>query len=270
MTRPLKRRAPPESFPLRAVLSAAIARGIGLRIRHFVSTLTFFVAVTPAHSAAAVEQERVVLLHGLARTSRSMAPLAKRLREAGFNTHNLDYPSRRQTPAELVTQITRMVRQCCADLSVPVHFVGHSMGGILIRAYLEAERPRILGRAVQLAPPNQGSEIVDSLARFRIFGVALGPSAVELGTSSDSFPNRLGHPDYEIGVIAGRRSFNLLGSWLIPGPDDGMVALDRTRLEGSSDFLAVDATHSFIMRGAEVAEQVVHFLRSGMFDHRPE
>ena len=146
-----------------------------------------------------------------------------------------------------------------------IHFVTHSLGGILVRAYLAEHEPPNLGRVVMLAPPNKGSEFVDVLGRTAPFRWALGPTAVELGTEPDSLPNRLPTPDYEVGIIAGTRSINPLGGLVVPGESDGTVSVSSTRLHGMSDFIELPVSHTFIMYSDEAAEQAVAFLREGRF-----
>lgn len=207
-----------------------------------------------------------MLLHGLARGAGSMDDLAGHLRDAGYVVHNVDYPSTQSTPEELVAWLAREEERCCHTGVARLHYVAHSLGGILVRAHLERQKPENLGRVVLLAPPNRGSEWVDVLARLDLFELALGPTAVQLGTDPDSLPNRIGPPDYELGIIAGRRSINPIGSAILPGDDDGTVSVDRTRLEGATDLLVVDANHTFIMQDPEVARQVVWFIERGRFE----
>jgi len=209
--------------------------------------------------------ETVVLLHGLARSSGINDALAARLEGAGFRVVNVDYPSTTLAPDELGPHLKGVVAACCADAS-RVHFVTHSMGGIMVRAYLASAKPPNLGRVVMVAPPNQGSEIVDSLGAT-LFRHTLGPTAADLGTAPGSLPNRLPPVDFELGVIAGVSSINPLGSMLVPGNDDGTVAVERTKVDGMTDFVTVDASHTFIMGADDTARQVEAFLRRGRFDH---
>jgi triacylglycerol lipase len=211
--------------------------------------------------------EHVILLHGLGRGADSMAPLAEHLVEAGYASHNLDYASRSMTPSESVAWLAQAIVDCCPEDGSPVHFVTHSLGGILVRARLEESAPRNLGRVVQIAPPNQGSEIVDTVGENPVFEGIMGPTAVTLGTGPDSFPRSIGPPTYELGVIAGSSSINPVGSALLPGPDDGAVTIEATRLDQATDFILLDANHTLIMQEDSVAHQVIAFLRDGHFDH---
>jgi len=254
------------------------------RLSALTLALSLFAAIACAQpDDTPIGGDSVVLLHGLGRSAAAMEPLAKHLRATGFAVHNLDYPSTDHTPDELVAWLDDALAKCCKQTQGALNFVTHSLGGILVRAQLEANRPERLGRVVQIAPPNHGSEIVDSLAGNPLFEVVLGPTgsdlgtgpdsfpnrigASDLGTGPDSFPNRIGAPDYEIGVIAGSESINPVGAVLLPEANDGTVSVESTRLEGAADFIVVEANHTFIMQEPEVADQVVYFLRNGRFDH---
>ena len=209
-------------------------------------------------------RETVILLHGLARTDRSMRTLATHLSEAGFEVHNLHYASTDHAPDELVADLHAQVAGCCSD-AVRLHFVTHSLGGILTRALLAEHPIANLGRVVMLAPPNHGSELADALADSSWFEAAFGPTAVQLGTGPDSFPNRLPLPSYELGVIAGTRSVNPLSGFWIPGESDGTVSVESTQLSGMSDFITLPVSHTFIMSSESTANHVVEFLRKGRF-----
>jgi hypothetical protein len=146
-----------------------------------------------------------------------------------------------------------------------INFVTHSMGGILVRYYLENYEVPHLGRVVMLSPPNQGSEVVDKLKESPIFQWINGPAGQQLGTDADSIPKTLGPPNYELGIITGDRSINPILSLLIPGKDDGKVSVKNAKLAGMKDFLVVHKTHPLIMNDEEVLQQVTAFLKKGMF-----
>lgn len=217
-------------------------------------------------SASGMPRDTVVLLHGLGRASGAMDYLAGRLDKAGYEVIGIDYPSRKLPANALLALIRQQVISCCA-YKRRVHFVGHSLGGLLIRGLLEARPLNNLGRVVLLGSPNHGSELADRLkaADLDWANAVAGPTALSLGTAADSFPNRLKAPYYEVGVIAGDRSLNPIGSWLIPGPDDGMVSIASTRLAGMSDFLIAPADHIMMRYSDSIASAVIHFLRHGRF-----
>ncbi len=219
---------------------------------------------SPAFSAP----EEVILLHGLCRTTRSMARMERALTEAGYRVQNVSYPSRTASVQKLADDaIGKAVGDCQRDGATKIDFVTHSLGGILVRSYLARHSIPSLGRVVMLAPPNQGSEVADKLGWLFLYKWINGPAGIELGTDTNSAPNKLGPADFPVGVIAGDRSINWINSLLIPGRDDGKVSVERTRLAGMSDHIVVHTAHPFIMRNREVIRQTIQFLRAGSFDH---
>jgi len=195
-----------------------------------------------------------------------MGRMAASLEAAGFRVCNVAYPSRRHSIRDLAERfVGPAIERACPDPSEPVHFVTHSMGGILARQLAASGCVRSFGRVVMLAPPNQGSEVVDRLGSWRLFKAINGPAGTELGTSPASTPMRLGPAPFELGIIAGNRSINWILSRLTPDENDGKVSVARARLEGMRDFLVVPAAHPFVMRHPVVIEQTIHFLRHGAF-----
>ena len=233
--------------------------------RLFAALLGAALVILPSCIVLPADAETVVLVHGLGRSSSSLAVLSARLEAAGFEVESVDYASTRLPLEQLVDSLAASVSACCADRADSVHFVTHSMGGLLARAYLAA-RPTYVGRVVMLSPPNQGSEIIDAFGRSPLLTAMVGPAGTRLGTDSMSLPRELGPVRFSLGIITGDRSFNPMTSWLIPGPDDGKVGVDRARVEGASDFLVVPATHTFIMNRGDVADATIRFLRNGTFD----
>jgi pimeloyl-ACP methyl ester carboxylesterase len=210
----------------------------------------------------------VILLHGLGRTSMSMASLAHALEIRGYRVTNLSYPSTDLTIEALAREFLTPAVDRCQDAGCPVlHLVSHSLGGILIRQYLQTHALPAGSRIVMLSPPNQGSEIADHLKSYRLYHWVTGPAGQQLGTEKDSVPQQLTPVNATIGVIAGNESWNPLFSYLIPGPDDGKVAVDHARLAEMTDFLVVPASHTFIMDDDTVIAQTIHFLQYGRFDH---
>lgn len=229
-------------------------------LRHF-CLLTFLVTCQLGASA-----DCVILLHGLARTSKSMEVLASELVKQNYAVANIDYPSR-EKPIEALAPVAidAGIKQCGVTNPEKLHFVSHSMGGILIRYYLQSNNIDNLGHVVMLAPPNQGSEVVDNFAKVPGFSWLNGPAGLQLGTDANSIPATLGPVDYSVGVIAGDKTFNLILSQFLPNPDDGKVSVKNTKLAGMADFLVVNVSHPFIMKDEAVIEQTIHFLRTGKF-----
>lgn len=232
---------------------------------------TFFMLfLTILLSSAATAREGVVLLHGLCRTKASMAKMEQALTEAGFVVENIDYESRRHPVMILSEQVIGnalkkpRLRDCAK-----IHFVTHSLGGVLVRHYFKHHKAGRLGRVVMLAPPNQGSEVVDKIGSWRTFEKLNGPAGSELGTKADSIPNRLGPVDFECGVIAGNRSINGLNSLMIEGVDDGKVSIARTRVAGMKEHIVVATSHPYIMKNREVIRRTTRFLQTGSFAERP-
>ena len=210
--------------------------------------------------------DKVVLLHGLGRSEMAMLLMESALTEAGFDVHSIGYPSTDETPEALLEIVSAEIDGCCSGRPETVHFVGHSLGGLLIRAYLGRHRPENLGRVVLLGAPNKGSELADrdESVPDTILAMA-GPTAKALRTGPDGFPASLPAPDYPVGVIAGTRDNAVSNQWL-PVPNDGMVSVDSARLEGMTDFIAFDVSHWELRSEPDVTVQVAAFLLHGRFE----
>ena len=209
--------------------------------------------------------DAVVLLHGSGRSLHSMGRMAKVLSQQDYQVYNLGYPSRRLAIDGLAEHISNQIAKLQLDQCTKIHFVTHSLGGIVLRFYLEFNHLPTLGRVVMLSPPNQGSELADIFGRIPFYNWLIGPVGTQIGTNPDSLPNSLGSVDYPVGIIAGNRSFNPLFSPLIPGPDDGRISVTGTKLAGMVDFIEVPCIHPLIMNCRLVIQQTIHFLQQGCF-----
>jgi pimeloyl-ACP methyl ester carboxylesterase len=207
----------------------------------------------------------VVLLHGLARSSRSMSKMETALQAAGFSPCNIGYPSTKH-PIETLTAefVVPQIRKCSIG-GGPISFVTHSMGGILVRQIHRTEPGIQFGRVVMLGPPNHGSELVDHMRGWSLFQWVNGPAGQQLGTEPGSFPNSLGGAHFEVGIIAGNKPFLEPFTSFIGGPSDGKVSLESAKLEGMKDYLTLPVTHALMMRHRQVIEQTIRFLDSGYF-----
>ncbi|MDX1406253.1 MAG: alpha/beta fold hydrolase [Woeseiaceae bacterium] len=212
--------------------------------------------------------ECVVLLHGLNRSWRTMDKMAASLQQDGFSTANVDYPSSTMRIEELAPLVVNEgLRQCRQTGATTVHFVTHSMGGILVR-YVQAQEPiPDLGRVVMLGPPNQGSEVIDVTRDWPGIEMISGESGLQLGTDEESIPSQLGPVDFELGIIAGTGTTNpFMSALMLPDEDDGKVTVARTRVEGMDDFTVVPDSHFAMMKSDSVIAATSRFLRTGSFE----
>ena len=209
-------------------------------------------------------QEVIVLLHGLGRSARNLLILEWRLRAKGYRVCNVDYDTRVGGIEEILRDVGPQVA-ACEEGAQSVHFVTHSLGGLVLRALLESQPLPKARRAVMLAPPNRGSEIADRLRAWNVTSAVLGPLAGQLGTRETDLPQRLPMPRIPFAVIAGDRWVNPVGPLWLPAPHDGTVSVASTKLDGMADHLVVPHTHTFIMNSSQVANQIDAFLQEGRF-----
>lgn len=205
--------------------------------------------------------EKVVLLHGIARTCRSMAGMARYLERQGFEVLNPGYPSTRLSIDQIVATIHPAIHAFAGD--GPVHMVGYSMGGLVARAYLA--RYPIAGRVVLVGTPNQGSEVADFLRDWKLYRWLYGPAGQQLVTDFAERDALFGVPAYRLGVIAGTRSFAPLSSAIIGRPNDGKVAVEATKLEGMHAHLTLPVPHTLMPHNRRIWREVAAFLRDGAF-----
>lgn len=217
-------------------------------------------------TAATSEPDCVVLLHGAGARGIVMQRVESHLRRAGYRTVNITYPSRRLgidvlardfLPAKLVA--------AGVDRAPRVHFVTHSMGGLVLRAYLATEKPANLGRVVMIVPPNHGTIAADNAGRNFFLKRFFGPALPQMGTGADAWHRRLGPADFSPGIIAGRGVINPLYTKKFGGPNDGIVAVESAKLEGMRDFIVLPYSHTMILFRRETSRQVLAFLRDGKF-----
>jgi len=211
-------------------------------------------------------KDYVIILHGLGRTPISMKRIEWTLRRENYRVINRAYPSTSVSIQDAAEHwLGNVLRNQIIDHPVKIHFVAHSLGGIVLRQYLSNHHVENLGRVVMLAPPNQGSELADRLKNNPLYQLFTGPSGQQLGTGNSSLPKKLGPAEFELGVIAGDRSLNPLFSTWIPGADDGKVSVRSTQMPGMRDFFLVHHSHTWMAWNRGVCLAVSGFLRSGSF-----
>lgn len=198
------------------------------------------------------EGDYVVLVHGLGRTSWSMHKIGRHLAQEGYKVVNINYPSMTDSVENLSdTYLKKEFHRLQIKKDEHIHFVTHSMGGILVRYFLAHNELEQVKRVVMIAPPNQGSKTADKWLAKKVGKKVLGQALEDLGTHHGSLANSIPAPSYEVGIIAGAY--------------DEKVDVERTKLEEMKDFLLVQREHTFIMNAEEVIDATIHFLREGTF-----
>ncbi len=215
----------------------------------------------------AENKEMVILLHGILRSKHDMLLLSNLLKKHGYATLNILYPSREHNLEDLSDFVDKKITES-PDYTekIKINFVTHSMGGLIARYYITRKKPDNLGKVVMLGPPNTGSEFADWLSDTKIlspiFKAVFGPASEQLRTD---YPHIDGDITYPLGVIAGNRSINPLAPWVLDGEHDGVVPVERTKIEGMIDHIIIPATHSFMMFNNDVMEQTLYFLKNSRF-----
>jgi len=258
-----------ENFPFLSISVFAFEPFSIMKMRLLILIPLFIAVLSSAHAkkpAPPPKDAYVVLLHGLARTYRSMKKMKKYFEKKGYEVINLRYPSRKKSINHLSQEwFPEALNKNLKKKNFTVHFITHSLGGIIVRSYLQDQKIPNLGRIVMLSPPNQGCELAQKLRDNTFYQHLMGPAGQELGTGEESIPLSLKPIGAEVGVIAGCNSNNLLFSLMISGPDDGKVSVEETKLEEMKDFLVLPLDHAFIMRNPVVMEQSSIFLETGKF-----
>ncbi len=209
-------------------------------------------------------QECVVLLHGYARSNTCMEPLEIGLTKEGYNVINLSYPTMKY-PVEIISRdhIHPHIEKIsdCEKL----HFIGHSLGGIVARYYLSQNEVKNLGKVILITTPNQGSRIATEMESNEFLSALLGPAVSDLAEDSPLLKS-LPEPDYEVGVIAATKSINPLTSiFVLQGEDDGTLTVESMRLTSTKHYVAIPSTHTLVLRHPDLLTQIKSFLTAGKF-----
>jgi pimeloyl-ACP methyl ester carboxylesterase len=223
--------------------------------------------------------EVVVLVHGIFRSRYHLKRLEEYLDEHGYETVALTYPSTAAPVEAHAEQLARVIDRI--DGARTIHIVAHSLGGLVVRAYLRGHRDPRIRRVVMLGTPNRGSELARRLADLEFPRWIIGPVGEDLVRSHEDLLATFPAPWCEFGVIAagtggqwGWCEFGVIaagtgGQWgwspLITGDDDALVGVEETPLEGMQDHLFVRAMHTWMMNKNAVQQAVLDFLRTGCF-----
>jgi len=212
--------------------------------------------------------DTVILFHGIARTKKSMEKLAAFLSGKGYRVANVGYPSTRFSIGDLVDIVRPQIDAAVKEAGDGrVHFIGYSMGGLLIRAFLRNHRPPKLGRVVMVGTPNNGSQIADFLKTWPLYRKFYGPAGQQLITDQTAMTKLFGTVDYELGIIAGNRTIDPVSSLIIGLriPNDGKVSVESTRLDGAAAHIVIPANHTFLPVNKIMWRQALSFLQDGRF-----
>lgn len=217
-------------------------------------------------------RQRVVILHGIGRTSASMYKVARAVRQAGYDDMNIGYDSTRDVLAKSIGSVYRRIRHFSDSDREVTHFICYSLGCLVTRGIIEQHRPANLGRVVMLGPPNQGSEMADYLKNHSVTNWLFGPVLPQLGTANRSNLDKLigTEADYELGIIAGQDSIDPVASAILVDPNDGRVPVERTKLPGMKEHLVMHANHTTLITNDAVIAQALAFLQTGHFSHDPQ
>jgi triacylglycerol lipase len=211
--------------------------------------------------------DTVILVHGLFNWPIIMKRIEWALEREGYQVINWGYPSRDDTIEEHAAKLDRLVRSIHSNRTI--HFVGFSLGGLVVRYYLTHYELPPAGRFVMIAPPNHGSERADQLYPYRWFRWLYGTHSTEqLCASNRQFYEEMGRPPIEFGIIAGGRGDGRGFSRRLEGDDDGTVTVESAKLSGSADFILLPHMHTVLLLVPETSRQVAVFLQSGRFDHQ--
>ncbi len=210
----------------------------------------------------------VILLHGMGRSRLAMLGVSDFLDKNQYIAINKSYPSLTKTIVELAAEVLpEVIAEAESYQPRHIHFVTHSLGGIIVRQYLQEYRLPSGSRIVMIAPPNHGSEVIDHLEKLPFYEQVMAPAGKELSFKNNKIINELKQINYQVGVIAGNKSIEPWFAWMLPKPNDGKVSVASTKLSEMADHIVLPYSHPLIMREKIVWQQVLHFLQHGEFDH---
>ena len=211
-------------------------------------------------------REIVVLVHGLWMHGVAMWPLRRRVRRAGYAARVYSYPSVRCDLRENARRLAHHLQASGADR---LHLVAHSMGGIVALNAAALLPAGVVGRIVLIGTPFAESFSARELDRSRWGRRLLGACMPQWLHERRAFATDAALASFDIGVIAGtgRIGMGRLIAPRLPTPNDGVVAVDETRVPGMRDHLVLPVSHTAMLISSGVARQVCAYLSCGAFAH---
>jgi len=207
------------------------------------------------------QDQTIVLLHGMGRGRASLWVLETRLKTAGFRTVNFPYVTHARPLDQLSADLIKFITENVKTPSYSI--VAHSLGNVIVRNCFHREMPPGLKRIVMLAPPNRPAELARALKDNPVYRWFTGESGQQL--ASDDFYRKLPVPTVDFGIIAGDRGESVA----LKEPNDGVITVESTKLDGMKAWVLVHQAHTFIMNSRQVAQLVVRFLEHGDFNVEP-
>ena len=217
----------------------------------------------------------VIVFHGIYGKAKTLKSITDTLEKEGYSGINIQYPTTEDTVEKITEKYiapniesvsktveeenTRRKKQGLPEIKI--NFIVHSMGTGILRYYLKTHKLDNLGKVVFISPPSHGSQLSDNPISD-ILKDTLGNSVRQFKTSSDSFVNSLGEPDYSCYVMIGNKSGNFLYSILIPGIDDGMVPFKTSRLNNCNYKVIENATHTSILKDKRTLNEIADYLKN--------
>lgn len=203
----------------------------------------------------------VILLHGIVRSSKSFSKMRTSLEQNGYVVFGFDYPSTRVEISDAAEYLRQVIDSL--DGIQEINFVVHSMGGLVVRSYLKKKADPRIKRLVMIGVPNQGADLADRLKQNPLYRAIFGPAGQQLISDSTGYIASLPTPEFEFAIISGARGSLDGYNPLVPGDDDGTVAVLGTRLPGAADFITVRSLHAFLMSNDETIAYTLRFLSEG-------
>jgi pimeloyl-ACP methyl ester carboxylesterase len=217
-----------------------------------------------SHPMKLSKNEWVVLVHGMLSSPRAMARIERELTRNGYHVINFGYESRENSIQTVTEKLGAIIHELVPGDAGAVHFVTHSLGGLVVRYYLSQRKVKNIGRFVMIAPPNQGSIWGKTLVKnIPIFRYLLGISGEELQYSLQYRPAL--PPPCEFGIISGGTGKSRGLNPFIPGDNDATVAVSETIMQGMKDHVVIPGQHTMLLFQKRVIDNVVSFLGTGRF-----